>query len=213
VTHILPQPASQSAIAAHIGLRRCTNTGCERPARRRGRTCGRCATKAWREKHGAELAAREAHRAYTEAQLRLRRTRASMSTYLRRGQLKRSPCAHCGHSVVSSFFPDLDKPLGVVWLCKLHRAAALDDMAAAKVSAQRSQQHVRWQNDRERFAEAFPRLPADVQTELHARTKAALAADPRLAGLNLAPQAPLARQMLVRIYCQWFDEQAHETER
>lgn len=51
------------------------------------------------------------------------RRRKSMETYktaLKRGKLTRLPCAECGSLDVQGHYPDYDKPLSVIWLCKQH---------------------------------------------------------------------------------------------
>jgi hypothetical protein len=186
----------------------CQTPGCERLARRRGRSCGRCATRQWRKLHTDELAEREAQRAFPVDQLPLRQARGYLSAYLRRGTIQRQPCQRCGAQEVVPHFPDLAKPREVVWFCRQHRTETLEAIAQANADAAQAAKNVKWRSDRERFADEFPRLSQEIQAYLRTASAAAIASDPRLRYLSLAPDAPLAQHMLIRTYLQW--AQQHE---
>jgi len=207
VTHASLKATPIASSHAQIGVRRCMNANCERPARRRGRTCGACATKRWREKYGEELAAHEAVRSFSPEQTRLRNARGYLSAYLRRGRIQRTPCQTCGSMQVTSYFPDLAKPLEVIWYCKPHRVRALDEAAAAKATAAQVELQSRWKSDRERFADEFPRLSPEMQAQFLSRAQAIVALNSRLAGVAVDPQAPLVRQAMIRLFVEWREEQ------
>jgi hypothetical protein len=58
-----------------------------------------------------------------------------VSGALRKGVLKRKPCAVCGKLKVQAHHPDYDYPLRVVWLCRKHHSAEHVRMRAAGESA------------------------------------------------------------------------------
>jgi len=50
-------------------------------------------------------------------------SRQIMSIALRSGHLIKQPCEECGQvSSVDGHHPDYEKPLDVIWLCKVHHA-------------------------------------------------------------------------------------------
>ena len=100
----------------------CSKPECDAPAAPSHRWCRGHRNEAMRE-----------HRARTgdvpsdELEALKRRTRAHTHTLLRRGRLKRLPCAECGATEVEAHHPDYADPRRVVWLCpdhhrKLHAA-------------------------------------------------------------------------------------------
>src|SRR5664279_5178265 len=110
--------------------------GCKRAPRKRGRTCGRCATRAWRKRHGKTIAAQERARTFSPEQAALRRASAIFYTDLRRRKRQREPCENCGRADVVPHWPDLTKPLNIVWFCRAHRDVERERVAeAAKATA------------------------------------------------------------------------------
>jgi len=65
---------------------------------------------------------RKTHRLEGEALIR-QRVRAYARVYLKRGKLKRQPCAVCGSPDSQMHHADYSKPLKVTWLCRLHHLA------------------------------------------------------------------------------------------
>lgn len=58
------------------------------------------------------------------------RARNKAHSALRRGDLKRSPCARCGRTKAEMHHPDYAEPLAVIWLCRgchrlLHRMGGI----------------------------------------------------------------------------------------
>ena len=45
--------------------------------------------------------------------------RAYANTYLSRGKIKKEPCCLCGSKDAQMHHPDYDKPLWVVWMCRV----------------------------------------------------------------------------------------------
>jgi hypothetical protein len=124
---------------------------------------------------------------------------------IKRGKIVRELCRDCGRPA-HPHHPDPARPLEFVWLCGPHRTLERERAAAANKAAAERQQQIRWTNDRERFAVEFASLSADLQAQLQTKAQDAIAVDPRLRGLGLSPAAPLARQMLVRVYMDWVQE-------
>lgn len=172
---------------------RCATPNCERAPRKRGRTCGRCATRAWRKNNRSELAARERTRTFTPEQAALRRASAIFFTDLRRRKLTRQPCEECGRADVVPHWRDLTQPLQVVWYCRVHRANERERLAeAAKATAK----VVAWKTLGERFAAEWPQLAPDVQ----ARLRAEVERSSTFAIVRANPESPLYRQQLVAAF-------------
>jgi len=49
-------------------------------------------------------------------------TRKAVERALKRGDMIRQPCAICGLLSTEAHHPDYDKPLDVIWLCRVHHA-------------------------------------------------------------------------------------------
>jgi len=110
-------------------VRHCGKRECRRHARAGGRYCRPCATEAvrrWRDRHAAQLAARERARSWSDEQRLLRRARAYVDVYLRRGKLARGRCEVCGEPQTLAAWDDLAEPLAVRWLCAEHYADRRD---------------------------------------------------------------------------------------
>lgn len=62
-------------------------------------------------------------------------TRSYTNVLVKRGKLKRGPCATCGAAKAQAHHPDYDDPRTVVWLCRPchlrhHAACAVEHSAA-----------------------------------------------------------------------------------
>jgi hypothetical protein len=172
---------------------RCATSGCERAPRKRGRTCGRCATRAWRERHRKTIAARERTRTFTPEQAALRRASAIFFTDLRRRDRKREPCEECGRGDVVPHWPDVTRPLKVVWFCRVHRANERDRLAEEAAATKKV---VAWKTLGERFEAEWPQLAPAIQARL--RTEAERSSVFAIVRAN--PQSPLYRQQLVAAF-------------
>lgn len=180
------------------GVRPCLTPGCNSPARKRGRTCGACATRAWRKRHRKTVAARERLRTFSAEQAAARTASAIFFTHLRRCKLAREPCAKCGRSDVVPHWPDLSQPLVVVWFCRAHRAGERDRLAEeAAASAKR----VAWRTLGERFEAQWPQLPPDIQ----ARLRAEVERSPVFRLVKANPEALLYHQQLVAAFGRYCD--------
>jgi len=64
----------------------------------------------------------------TDEQRRRDNARSYAGVYKRRGKLTPQPCATCGDSAAEMHHEDYDRPLSVVWLCRMchveHHATA-----------------------------------------------------------------------------------------
>lgn len=176
--------------------RQCARPGCTNERTLYGRYCRACATSAtsqWRHEHRDEVRVREAARTFSDEQAAIRRARAYIAMYVRRGKLERGPCELCGDRHVSPDWDDPGKPLEVRWFCPEHRREHLADVAAARQGLEAL---------RREFA-AIGKLPATVLAKLHEAALRGLdgtGAEPgtlryRLA-LQLAYRALQARQPL-----------------
>ena len=175
------------------GVRPCRTPGCARPARKGGRTCGACATRAWRKRQRKTVAARERLRTFSAEQAAARKASAIFFTHLRRTKLGREPCAKCGRSDVVPHWPDLGQPLQVLWFCRAHRAVQRERLAdEAATTAKREA----WKTLRERFEAEWPRLPAEIQARL--RTEVEGSTVFRL--IEAKPEALLYHQQLVAAF-------------
>ena len=86
-------------------------TSCHKEPRRSGqRTCLAChreSMKAFRMSHVLNGEARQRMNA-----------RCYAHTYIRRGKIKREPCAKCGDPNAQMHHADYSKPLQIEWLCE-----------------------------------------------------------------------------------------------
>jgi hypothetical protein len=98
-----------SAKVIALKILRCSR--CKKPRDRNGRYCKRCHAAYMREH-------RPAYSALSEEQKHKARSRAYAGTYMRRGHLKKKPCAECGDPNSEKHHPDYSKPLLVIWLCR-----------------------------------------------------------------------------------------------
>lgn len=56
--------------------------------------------------------------------------RSYLHVYIKRGKIKKIPCAVCGQRRVEAHHADYNKPLEVVWLCREHHQALHNDSRA-----------------------------------------------------------------------------------
>ncbi len=171
----------------------CATPGCERAPRKRGRTCGRCATRAWRKRHAKTIAARERTRTFTPEQAALRRASAIFFTDLRRRNLQRDSCQTCGRADAVPHWPDPAKPLDVTWLCRVHRENERNRLAE---QAAETKKVVAWKTLGERFAAEWPQLAPELQARLRAEVERSSA----FAIVRANPESPLYRQQLVAAF-------------
>ncbi len=145
-------------------VRHCGKRGCRRSARPGGRYCRPCATDAvrrWRERHRTALAERERARAWSEEQRLVRKARAYVAQYLRRGKLRKGRCEVCGEPKVLAAWDDPQQPRAVRWLCAEHYADRRDANRDAEES--RGALAAEWAEVRRQVL----LLPPGVQHELH----------------------------------------------
>jgi hypothetical protein len=181
---------SKSAIDAK---RRCATPGCERAPRKRGRSCGCCATRAWRKRHAKTIAAQERARTFSPEQAALRRASAIFFTNLRRRNLTREQCEDCGRGEAVPHWPDVTQPLKVVWLCRVHRANERERLAEEAAAASKV---VAWKMLGERFEAEWPQLAPAIQARLRAEAERSSV----FAIVRANPQSPLYRQQLVAAF-------------
>jgi hypothetical protein len=144
--------------------KRSGSISCRRNARPGGRYCRPCATDAvrrWRERHRAELTAREADRTWTDEQRLLRRARAYVAVYVRRRKLTRGRCTVCNDPEVRPTWPDPKKPLQIRWLCREHAQDERD--TAASIAAH----NAALLDEYAELRAAIGRLAPAIQLELH----------------------------------------------
>jgi hypothetical protein len=152
----LPSPLPQ--------IRRCSRRECRRTARPGGRYCRQCATDAtrrWRERQRPVLLERERSRTFSEQDQLVRRARAYVAEYVKRGKLARGRCEVCRDAEVIATWDDPKQPRAVRWLCGEHyvdRRESRRDAEAARARLSDS-----WAEVRAELA----LLPATVQAELH----------------------------------------------
>jgi hypothetical protein len=155
-------------------IRECSRPGCQRTARHGGRYCRPCATAAtrrWRERNAAVLAERERTRTFDDGDQLVRRARAYVTEYVKRGKLSRGRCEICGEPKVLATWDDPHKPREVRWLCTEHYADRRDsrreaDAARARLSAE-------WAE----LSDELARLPAALRANVHAAALAGPAGD------------------------------------
>jgi hypothetical protein len=146
-------------------LRRCAKRYCRRfcyPGGRYCRPCATAATRRWRDRHRTEVATRERARSFSPEEQLIRRARAYVASYLRRGKIEKGRCEICGEDEVIAAWDDPTRPLAVRWLCRGHydeRRSTKRQAAAAREAAAAEYAEVR---------ERIALLPPDVQAELHA---------------------------------------------
>ncbi len=145
-------------------VRLCGKRGCRRQARPGGRYCRPCATEAgrrWRHSHASELAARERARSWSDEQRLLRRARAYVDVYLRRGKLARGRCQVCNDPNVQPSWTNPKLPLDVSWLCREHARGQRETAAsiARNVAALKAEYG--------ELRDAIALLPQPTQRQLH----------------------------------------------
>ncbi len=149
-----------------VALRRpCSKSGCKGSARPGGRYCRPCATaatRAWRERHREQLAAREQARTWSNEARLIRIARAYVAVYLRRGKIRRGRCETCGDSRTTAAWDDPSQPLEVRWFCQEH----LGDRREAKRATQASRLELA--EEWARLRDQVTLLPPAVQAELQA---------------------------------------------
>ncbi len=146
-------------------VRHCGKRGCRRQARPGGRYCRPCATEAvrrWRDRHARELDVRERGRAWSDEQRLVRRARAYVDVYLRRGKLVRGRCEVCGEPQTLAAWDDPAQPRAVRWLCAEHYADRRD--AKREAEQARIALATEWADVRSQVL----LLPPAIQAELHA---------------------------------------------
>jgi hypothetical protein len=173
--------------------RLCSERSCDRPARKRGTTCGRCTTRAWRKRHRTTIAERERQRTFTPDERAARRASAFVFTYLRRSAITREPCVTCGRSEVVPHWPDLTKPLNLTWFCRPHRDVERERLAEQTATIVK---HDAWTTLGERFALQWPTVPPEIQARLHAEA----ARSPAFRIVKANPESPLYRQQLIAAF-------------
>lgn len=90
-------------------------------------TCSKCGLKNdrlpqryCRKCHAANMRAnRPKHQDLPELQRKKANARAYANVYLMRGLIQKMPCITCGNENAEKHHPDYDKPLQIVWLCKV----------------------------------------------------------------------------------------------
>jgi hypothetical protein len=123
----------------------------------------------------------------------LRRASAIFFTDLRRRNRQRKPCDECGRTDVVPHWPDLTKPLSVVWFCRVHRANERDRLAEEAAATKKV---VAWKTLGERFAAEWPQLAPELQARLRAEVERSSAF--RIVRAN--PESVLYRQQLVAAF-------------
>jgi hypothetical protein len=121
----------------------CYVPGCpkaRRPGDRRCRAHTAAAWRAYRARNLDEVRRRELDRAYSDEQLALRRARAFVATYLKRGKLE--PADHCEAERcrigrVTAWWDDPKRPRDVRWLCADHYSDAAAERVLAAANARR----------------------------------------------------------------------------
>jgi hypothetical protein len=53
--------------------------------------------------------------------------RAYLHVYVKRGKVTKGPCEACGAEEVLAYHTDYEKPLAVIWLCKVHHGKKNSD--------------------------------------------------------------------------------------
>ena len=146
-------------------LRHCGKRHCRRWARPGGRYCRPCATAAtrrWRDRHRSELAARERARGFSAEEQLIRRARAYVDVYIKRGKMARGRCEICGESEVLAAWDDPSKPREVRWLCRLHYDERRDTAREAAEMRRAIAANVA------ELKEQLALLPPEARAEIHA---------------------------------------------
>ena len=186
-----------SMIAALLP-RACTVADCDRPARRRGTRCERCHKRAWRTANRTRAKATEKARSFSPEANTLRKARATIAMALKRGHLRRQPCAVCGKRGLPHH-PDPTKAREITWLCRTHRTIERERAAQAAAAKATAARKAAWEELRQQFTDAWPQLAPLEREALWAIARR----EPLIA--SLPPEAPLAQQGLIRAYGAWRD--------
>lgn len=105
---------------------------CEEQDREGQRYCRACHARYMREN-------RRPYRDLTPEARKKSNARAYANEYQRRGKLVRDPCTDCGASASQKHHEDYDRPLDVIWLCRVchlkrHRASAQAEAARQAIA-------------------------------------------------------------------------------
>jgi hypothetical protein len=173
----------------------CSKPGCRRSPKPDARYCKLCFASANRKSHHRHRTQRN-HRRRDRADERDQATRArdsaraKLAVAIKRGTIKKAPCARCGGSEdLTGFIADPENWREVVWLCRDHHQTEREHrVKAAKRTA--------WAELRARFAAEWPSLPPDLQARLTAEVESL----PAVRTLGAAPESPFSRQQLVAAF-------------
>lgn len=189
-------------------VRRCSYPGCSRPnMRTRANYCrqhGAEASRRWRARRAADRQGieRERDRKRSQDPRRIAKVRAhaKLSTYLRRGKVKKGRCFGCLSTEVQAHIPDLHQPLAVEWWCTECRRDNAAEREAKRIAAAqeraRATRQAAWIEHRDAVLSAVAALPAEERVGL----ENAAARGPL--GIRLSPESPMYVQQLVRAYDQ-----------
>jgi hypothetical protein len=173
----------------------CSKPGCHRPPKPDARYCKPCFAAANRKSHHRHRAARNLRRRESaddrdEATRTRDSARAKLAVAIKRGTLKKAPCARCGGSDdLTGFMADPKNWREVLWLCRDHHQTEREHrIKNAKRAA--------WAQLRARFAAEWPSLPPD----LRARLTAEIESLPAVLTLGAAPESPFYAQQLVAAF-------------
>jgi hypothetical protein len=173
----------------------CSKPGCRRQPKPDARYCKPCFASANRKSHHRHRAARNSRRrdrADDRAQATRDRdsARAKLAVAIKRGTLKKHPCARCcAREDLTGFMPDPKNWREVLWLCRDHHQTERERrVKAAKRAA--------WAELRARFSAEWPSLPPDVQARLTAEVERL----PAVRTLRAARESPLYQQQLVAAF-------------
>jgi hypothetical protein len=115
---------------------------------------------------------------------------------LKRGHLRRQPCAVCGKPGLPHH-PDPTKAREIVWLCRTHRTLERERAVQAAAAEAVAARKVEWDELRQEFTEAWPHLASAEREAVWAIARR----EPLIA--SLPPASPLAQQALIRAYGTW----------
>jgi hypothetical protein len=173
----------------------CSKPGCRRPPKPDARYCKPCFANANRKSHHRHRAARNSRRRdRTDDRDQATRdgdsARAKLAVAIKRGTLKKHPCARCGaREDLTGFIADPKNWREVLWLCRDHHQTERERRV-------KNAKRAAWAELRARFAAEWPSLPTDVQARLSAEVEHL----PAVITLRAARESPFYQQQLVAAF-------------
>ncbi len=94
-------------------MKECSKEGCNNTQRANNQIyCKECHAESMRIN-------RSKHSELSEEQKKKANARSYLNVYIKRGKIQKESCSNCGEPVAEAHHEDYNKPLDVIWLCRI----------------------------------------------------------------------------------------------